>query len=202
MLPRPPVMLITDAAQAVLPLETIIDQTLMAGCRWIMLRDHAADDRSFLTQAQRIQIQCKNYEARFFISRRAAIAKQIGADGIHLSATQNIKDVRALCGSILIGQSCHNSNDVADAQKSGTDYVSLSPIFEAQSKPGYGPALGLERLAQICSSNTLPIIALGGINAKNAAACQRAGAKGIAIMGEMMRSADPLETMRLFLSHN
>jgi thiamine-phosphate pyrophosphorylase len=78
----------------------------------------------------------------------------------------------------------------------GADYVTLSPVFLTESKPGYGPALGLEGLAAAVAAAKGPVIALAGITAANAAACIRAGAAGVAVMGEVMRAADPEATVR------
>ena len=99
----------------------------------------------------------------------------------------------------LIGRSCHSDQDIAAAETSGADYATLSPIFLTSSKPGYGPALGLERLAAAVAGTSLPLVALGGINAAQATACRDAGAKGIAVMGEIMRANDPARTMRALI---
>jgi thiamine-phosphate pyrophosphorylase len=97
----------------------------------------------------------------------------------------------------LVGVSAHSEADIRAAAVAGADYVTLSPIFETSSKPGYGPALGLaaiERAAEI----GLPIIALGGITPARAASCFGAGAAGVAVMGEVMRAGDPAAVVRRF----
>jgi thiamine-phosphate pyrophosphorylase len=73
--------------------------------------------------------------------------------------------------------------------------VTASPVFLTASKPGYGPALGLEGLARIVARAPGPVIALGGITPENAVSCLGAGACGIAVMGEVMRSRDPRATV-------
>jgi thiamine-phosphate pyrophosphorylase len=77
--------------------------------------------------------------------------------------------------------------------------VTLSPIFLTASKPGYGPAVGLAALAAAARLSPGPVVALGGIGADNIAACLAAGARGIAVMGEIMRAADPEATVRRLL---
>jgi thiamine-phosphate pyrophosphorylase len=81
----------------------------------------------------------------------------------------------------------------------GADYVTISPIFLTDSKPGYGPALGIAGLAATVAAANGPVLALAGINPSNARACLNAGASGIAVMGEIMRAADPEATVRAFL---
>jgi thiamine-phosphate pyrophosphorylase len=75
----------------------------------------------------------------------------------------------------------------------------VSPVFLTASKPGYGPALGLEGLARIVTRAPGPVVALGGITPDNAALCLSAGVRGIAVMGEIMRSGDPRATVERIL---
>jgi thiamine-phosphate pyrophosphorylase len=93
----------------------------------------------------------------------------------------------------LIGASAHTPEEAAAKLQAGADYATLSPIFLTASKPGYGPAVGLDALARAARVGPGPIVALGGIDAVNIGACIAAGAGGIAVMGEVMRAADPQE---------
>ena len=78
------------------------------------------------------------------------------------------------------------------AAKGGADAITLSPIFASASKPGYGPALGLERLGEVAAVSPIPVIALGGIEDEaGVRACLVAGAAAVAVMGAAMRAADP-----------
>lgn len=193
-------MLITDAIQAARPVDEIVTQTLDAGCKWVLLRDHDADDDEFLYFAEKMKSLCETYNAKCFISRNIVVAAQIEADGLHLSESQNIQFARSVCGDVTIGQSCHSLEAVLNAEKNGADYVSISPIFETISKPGYGPAIGLNLLQSICATSNVPVMALGGITANNAKSCLNAGAFGVAVMGEIMRSQTPFDTMRGLLN--
>jgi thiamine-phosphate pyrophosphorylase len=87
---------------------------------------------------------------------------------------------------------------VEDAHAAGADYVTLSPIYQSASKPGYGPPLGLgaiERAAQI----GIPVLALGGMTASNAAKAMSAGAAGVAVMGGVMAADRPAAVVDEFL---
>jgi thiamine monophosphate synthase len=103
------------------------------------------------------------------------------ADGIHLGASDQAEGAR------VFGRSCHGAADLAEAAGEGCQWATLSPIFASISKPGYGPALGPGAL----SACPLPVWALGGVDAGNAADCLRAGASGVAVMGSVLGSADP-----------
>ncbi len=77
------------------------------------------------------------------------------------------------------------------AAAAGADYVTLSPVFESASKPGYGPCLGPESLRAAAARVPVPVVALGGVTAANAGSCLGAGAAAVAVMGPVMRAADP-----------
>ena len=94
----------------------------------------------------------------------------------------------------LIGASAHSAAEAAALIAAGADYVTVSPVFLTESKPGYGPAIGLDGLAEAVAARLGA--ALAGVTPANAAACLAAGAAGVAVMGEVMRAADPEATVR------
>jgi thiamine-phosphate pyrophosphorylase len=70
-------------------------------------------------------------------------------------------------------------------------------VFATDSKPGYGPALGLDGLAAGRRAVPgLPVVALGGVEPGRARACVEAGAAGVALMGAVMRAGDPAAVVR------
>lgn len=78
--------------------------------------------------------------------------------------------------------------------------MTLSPVWETASKPGYGPALGVEGLAAaVAAVPGLPVYALGGIGPGRVAACVEAGAVGVAVMGAVMGAVDPGAVVRQIL---
>jgi thiamine-phosphate pyrophosphorylase len=103
--------------------------------------------------------------------------------------------VRAIFPRGLIGSSAHSAHSAAALLRAGADYVTISPIFPTASKPGYGPAIGLDGLARTVAATPGPVVALGGITPDNAGLCRAAGAAGAAVMGEVMRAGDPEATV-------
>jgi thiamine-phosphate pyrophosphorylase len=125
-----------------------------------------------------------------------AAAGACGAAGVHLPTGGDLEAARRALGpDALLGASTHSLDEAQAAAGTGADYVTLSPIFESASKPGYGPALGPAGLAAVATRLPIPVIALGGVVAGNAAACLQAGAAGVAVMGAVMApgtgGADP-----------
>jgi thiamine-phosphate pyrophosphorylase len=81
------------------------------------------------------------------------------------------------------------------AKAAGADYITLSPVFLTDSKPGYGPALDPDGFHAIAKALDVPALGLAGITARNAPAVRDAGAAGIAVMGDIMRADDPATAM-------
>lgn len=80
-----------------------------------------------------------------------------------------------------VSASAHGRRDVLAARQLGLNAVTLSPIWPSTSKPGYGPALGLEALRE--AAQLMPVFALGGVTPARAALALEAGAAGVAVMG-------------------
>lgn len=116
----------------------------------------------------------------------SARERVIGAAGLHQSS--------AARGTVhgLTGRSCHTREEVEIAAADGCAYVTLGPFAATDSKPGYGPPLDPAAYADL----PLPAYALGGISAANAESALNAGARGVAVMGAVMRSTDPQAVVR------
>lgn len=196
MLPRPPLLLITDRAQV--PgggLEGVIAAACAAGCRWVSLREKDLPPAEQIALFTRLREVTRRFNARLTLHGTAALAQAAQADGVHLPDGADAVSARALLGpQALIGQSYHKPPTSTEAT-GAVDYLTASPIFLTRSKPGYGPALGLPGLSAFVAATPTPIIALGGVTADTAASCHAAGAHGIAVMGEVMRAAVPDETV-------
>jgi thiamine-phosphate pyrophosphorylase len=188
-LPAPPLLLITDRRQASWRLEDIVAAALAAGCRWISLREKDLDAAERLALLRRLVALGHPFGAIITVHGDIAAAAEAGAAGVHLPAGAAPSAARARLGpGALIGVSAHAPAELDAAAQAGADYATLSPIFPSASKPGYGPPLGLAALA---GPSPIPVIALGGIEPANAAACLAAGAAGLAVMGPVMRARDP-----------
>jgi thiamine-phosphate pyrophosphorylase len=142
--------------------------------------------------ARRLVAAAEPWGAAVVISGDAETALEVGAAGVHLPQGRSVGLARQLLGpDSLIGVSVHSLEEARAASNAGADYATLSPVFVTESKPGYGPALGLAEFARIAEAVPLPLLALAGIDADNARACMAEGAAGIAVMGGVMRAADP-----------
>jgi thiamine-phosphate pyrophosphorylase len=122
-------------------------------------------------------------KTRLLINDRADIARAAGADGVHLTSQSLTADViRHMFGNdFLIGVSTHSVEDVRAARDNAADFVVFGPVFETDSKKGFGKPQGLEKLGEVTQeSGKLPVLAIGGITLERVDACFQAGARGIA----------------------
>ena len=71
----------------------------------------------------------------------------VGGDGVHLPGGSDPHAARMRLPQALIGASAHSAAEAAAQLHAGADYVTVSPVFLTASKPGYGPAIGLDGLA-------------------------------------------------------
>ena len=194
-LPWPPLLLITDRRQAVAKtLEWVIEAALEGGSRWISLREKDLDPQARLVLLRRILPLATSAGASLMVHDDLAAAVRLGLDGVHLPDTGDPRQARELLPEALIGQSWHGELGASKLNDLALDYLTLSPIFLTESKPGYGPALGLGTLSRATTLTTKPLLALGGIDRDRIALCRGAGAAGVAVMGEIMRSRDPART--------
>jgi thiamine-phosphate pyrophosphorylase len=190
-LPDPPLLLVTDRSQARAPLADILESAFAAGCRWASVRekDLSCAETLALREAL-IPIAAKWNAALTIHAANPALAE--GLAGLHLPADGNAEFARAALGpGKLLGQSVHSVDEAAAASPFLVDYLVAGPAFLTESKPGYGPALGVNGLRAITAATALPVIAIGGIAADNVATLRAAGAAGVAVMGGVMRALDP-----------
>jgi thiamine-phosphate diphosphorylase len=197
-------MVVTDrrlAAEAGHGLVPVVASAVSAGARWVLLRekDLPAGERRRL--ALDLITVLGPVGARLIVAGDAALAAEVGAAGVHLSATDPWPPAGRPAEASVVGRSCHGVDELRAARREGATYATLSPVFVTPSKPGYGPALGLDGLAAGCAAvPDLPVVALAGVGPGRAADCVAAGARGVAVMGEIMRSPDPAAVVRDLLA--
>ena len=189
-----PLLVVTDRHLARRPLEDIVRDAIAGGARWFWLRDRDLEVAERKALALRLAEIVRPAGGRLSIGADVELAADVGAGAVHVRDVAEIPRARQMLGlSALIGLSAHSLADVTNARQAGAGYVTLSPIYETVSKPGYGPALGPHAIEQAAKIG-IPIVALGGIDADNAPAILAAGASAIAVMGGIMRAENPQRT--------
>ena len=172
-----------------------------AGADWIQIREKHMAARDLFRVAHDA-IAAAAGGARVLINDRLDVALASRAAGVHLGAESAPVDaVAKWCRAgnapeqFLIGRSCHDLEEALKAERDGASYIFFGPVFATPSKMRYGPPQGVVRLREVASQLRIPVLAIGGIDAGNAAECLRAGAAGIAAIRFFQRSlsADELK---------
>jgi len=123
---------------------------------------------------------CARHGVQFVVNDDVEAALMLGADGVHLGRTDE-GAAHAKEHGLLLGLSA-TSLEEARAVAGQADYVGAGPVWDTPSKADADPAIGLDGLREICRAITIPVVAIGGIDAGNAAECIHAGAAGIAVI--------------------
>jgi thiamine-phosphate pyrophosphorylase len=196
-LPEPPLLLVTDRAQARRPLAEIITAALTGGCRWVSLREKGLPEDEQVPLFRGLLPIAHRHGARLVLHGEAALARLAGADGVHLPAGSDAAAARALLGSAkLVGVSIHTVPEAEAIDPQAADYALAGPAFETPSKPGYGPEIGRKGLSEIARAARVPVLAIGGLNTARVGEVMAAGCAGVAVMGGVMRAADPGQEVR------
>ena len=136
---------------------------------------------------------CRAAGACLFAHGHPALVGPLGLDGCHLPERMNARLARLrMPRGAILGASRHPPASSADL---GVDYITWSPIFSPSSKADSRPPLGVDTLAD----HDVPVFALGGVTADNAAACVDAGAVGVAVAGFVCGAADPRQALLALL---
>lgn len=174
------------------PLVEVLAAAVDGGLRAVLVRDKHLDRRTRRRLVEAAVALLHPVGGLVLVSSDPGL----GGDGVHLAAADPFPGGPAAGRSAgLVGRSCHSAADVMVAAEEGCAYATLSPVFASPSKPGYGPALGTGALA----GHPLPVLALGGVHAGNAADCLAGGAHGVAVMGAVMAAADPAAAVAALL---
>lgn len=180
---------------------------LRGGCKWIQLRMKDASDEEVRPVAETLLEECRRHGAVMIIDDRVALAKEIGADGVHLGHDDMpIAEARAMLGGkYIIGGTANTLEDVMRIYEEGGDYVGCGPYRFTTTKKKLSPVLGTDGYRRILDGMKahgieLPVVAIGGIELDDVAILKNTGVAGIAISGAVIRSASPEETMRNFIN--
>ncbi len=167
----------------------------------LQYRNKLANADQMRAQSKTLLEHCRKLGIAFIINDDIALAHKLSADGVHLGEHDvDLASARKLLGSdAIIGVSCYDSLAFAEkAAEEGADYIAFGAVYASGTKPLARKA-GLELFSQAASLN-LPMVAIGGITADNAAQTLAAGANFLAVIGAVFDAADPALEVSRFIS--
>lgn len=183
-----------------------IRMALEGGCRWIQLRMKGITDGEVRPVALEARRMCKEAGATFILDDRVMLAKEIGADGVHLGKNDMpVAEARNILGTkAIIGGTANTYADLKAHYEASANYIGCGPFRFTTTKERLAPILGLEGYVQIISQMKadgidIPIVAIGGITAVDIPLIMKTGVKGIAISGAVLHAENPVESMKQLL---
>lgn len=178
----PPIYAITQATEigTDASLQNIA-HALQQGVRLLQIREKTMTKDQLDIFAHKVISLAHQYDAKVLINGDIEFSQETGMDGIHLTAAQ-LMALESRPELKWCGASCHNIEELFQAEQLGLDFVVLGPVFPTLSHPGLSTTLGWQRFAALIRNYSLPVYALGGLRRQDLSAAQEMGAHGIAMV--------------------
>ncbi len=158
---------------------------LKNGLKLMQFRERLCEPISTRLPEQIISL-VHEFGAKILLNNDVELAKKLGADGVHLPSAALLKLLQKP-EHLMVAASCHNTAELAHAQKLGLDFVVLSPVNPTRSHENVA-TLGWQNFTQFIESIEIPVYALGGMTLENLPQALQAGARGIAMQRAIWES--------------
>ena len=170
-----------------------IEEALQGGVTILQLREKELDEDSFTDEAIEVKAICRKYGVPLIINDNVNVALKSGADGVHVGIEDMpIDEIRRKTpDSFIIGATCKTVEQAQSAERLGADYMGVGAVFPSPTKKN-AVRITREQLKEICSSVSIPAVAIGGITLENVGELQDGGMSGIAVVSAVF-SADDIQ---------
>lgn len=176
-----------------------VESALKGGATIVQLREKKITEEEFVNEAVQIKELCHKYHVPLIINDNVDVALKSGADGVHVGIEDTpVAEIRnRVPDDFIIGATCKTVEQAKAAQQAGADYMGVGAVFPSPTKKNAIRITG-EQLKTICSSVSIPAVAIGGIDLENVMEIKGCGMSGIAVVSAVF-SSDNIEktTVRL-----
>ncbi|MDU4960787.1 MAG: thiamine phosphate synthase [Sporomusaceae bacterium] len=183
-------IVVTDRRQSCRDFLPQIERIAAAKPCSLLLREKDLPEAAYEALARQVYAICQQNGVECVLHSFIDVARRIGCRRIHLPLAALRRDRGLLQDFPVIGASVHSGREAAEAQALGASYLTAGHIFPTGCKPGLAPR-GLAFLTEVVRTVSIPVYAIGGIDAGNAALAAGAGAQGVCIMSGFMQARDP-----------
>ena len=175
-------------------LVSVCRSVLENGATFLQIREKDLDEAAFEQEAEELKNLCKEYSVPFVVNDSVEIALNIDADGVHVGQSDiKGRDIRSMIGSEkILGVSVGTVEEAVTAEKAGADYIGVGAVFVTSTKKD-SRNLTIEKLKEICDAVSIPVVAIGGINASNVKQLSDSGIDGIAVISAIFADENPGE---------
>lgn len=180
-----------------LSLAEAVRQSLDGGVTFVQLREKHLGREEFAAEALALKALCAEYGVPFVINDDVELAAEVDADGVHVGQSDMAAgDVRARIGEgKILGVSAQTVEQAVAAEKCGADYLGVGAVFPTSSKDD-AEDVSYDTLRDICNAVSIPVIAIGGITAANAAKLSGSGICGVAVISAIYCADDIAKAAR------
>lgn len=173
-------------------LADVVENVLKNGATFLQLREKEFSHEEMVQEAMEIKEIAARYQVPFVINDDIYAAKEIDADGVHIGQSDmEYQKARQILGpDKIIGISAATLEEAVAAEKAGADYIGVGAVFPTDTKADHTPVT-LEALKQITDAVSIPVVAIGGINADNLTKLAGTGIDGISVISAIFGQPDP-----------
>ena len=173
-------------------LVSVCKEVLENGATFLQIREKDLDAAVFEQEANALKELCAGYRVPFVVNDSVEIAVRIDADGVHVGQSDiKGRDIRAMIGKDkILGISAGTVAEAVAAEKAGADYIGVGAVFATSTKKN-ARNLSVEQLKEISDSVSIPVVAIGGINASNITELCGSGVDGVAVVSAIFAAEHP-----------
>ena len=193
--------LVTDKSDDVEKFLNTIEEAIKGGVTVVQIREKTADTLDFYNLALKVKEITTKYNVPLIINDRVDIALAIDADGVHVGQSDMPCDVtRRLIGKDkILGVSAATVDEAQKAEKDGADYIGTGAVFPTATKDD-APSVTKEELKEVVDSIEIPVVAIGGINLKNAHELTDTGIAGLSVVSAIISADNPKKASQELLN--
>ncbi len=177
--------------------DDLVGRAVRGGCTLVQLREKDASSGELYERALRLKRVTDYFHVPLIIDDRVDIMLAVDAAGVHLGQSDlPAEAARRLIGpDKILGVSARTVEEAEAAESAGADYLGVGAVFPTATKTDAEP-VARETLAAICAAVRIPVVAIGGLNAKNIPFLEGSGISGAAVVSAVMGAEDPEEAAR------
>lgn len=176
-----------------------LEDALIGGVTCVQLREKNLSEEDFIQEAVEIRELCRKYNVPLIINDNLNVAIKSNADGIHVGQEDvSAAEIRKLVGdNFIIGVTAKTVEQAKKAENDGADYIGVGAVFPSPTKTN-AIRITNEQLNEICSSVSIPAVAIGGISLDNITELSGCKMSGVAVVSAIF-AADDIKTTVLEL---
>ena len=173
-------------------LADVVETVLQNGATFLQIREKDLAEDAFEAEAERLKTLCAQHGVPFVVNDSVEIALQCDPDGVHVGQSDiKGRDIRSIIGpDKILGISAGTVEEAVAAENAGADYIGVGAIFGTSTKKN-ARSMTMERLKEIVSSVSIPVVAIGGISTENILQLRGSGVDGVAVVSAIFAAEDP-----------